>query len=64
MVRGSHFSNEFKDLMEKIFTNNGSERLTLEQIKEHPFYNGKATDYHQEFIKNVLMESQEKGEKP
>jgi len=38
--------------------------LTLEQIKEHPFYSGKATDEFQFFMKNVMIESKEKGESP
>ena len=32
-LRASHLSTEFKDLMEKIFSYDGSDRPTLEQIK-------------------------------
>lgn len=47
MVRGSQFSDDFKDLIQKILTENGKERLTLEQIKQHPFYNGRVSDNFQ-----------------
>lgn len=45
-IRASHTSHEFKDLIQKIFTENGSDRITLDQIKEHPWYKGKSCDLH------------------
>lgn len=37
-LKASHLSTEFKDLMQKIFSYDGSKRPTLEQIKDHPWY--------------------------
>jgi len=57
MVRGSNLSKDFKDLIQKILTQEGDDRLTLDQIKAHPFYSGKATDDFQFFMMNVMIES-------
>ena len=36
----NHFSEEFKDLVNLLFANNPTHRLTFSEIKKHPWYNG------------------------
>lgn len=57
MVHGSHLSDEFKDMMQRILTENGEDRLTLQEIKQHDWYRGRATDTYQEYMRNVLIKS-------
>ena len=42
MVHGSHLSDEFKDMMQKLLTDNGEDRLTLSEIKQQEFEENQA----------------------
>lgn len=42
--RKGFFSDDFKDLIGKMFKYNPKDRLTIAQIKEHAWYNGKVAD--------------------
>jgi len=64
------FSDDFKSLIQYMLAYNSSERLTIQQIKEHPWYNGPVATYEEikeEFTKrkemNDLQKKQEEAEK-
>lgn len=44
-VNGTGLSPEFKDLILRFFSYNGNERLTMEQLKNHPWMNCPTFDY-------------------
>lgn len=61
-LKASHLSTEFKDLMQRIFSEDGSLRPTIEQIKEHPWYNNKIDDDKQEQMRKILLNCHSQGE--
>jgi len=45
-------SNEFKDLIIRMLKHNPADRLTINQIKAHPWYKGK-TNCHKDAVLEV-----------
>ena len=43
-------SDEFKDLIQNMFEYNFNRRITIEQIKEHPWYKGETLTYEAVFL--------------
>jgi serine/threonine protein kinase len=52
--KSSHLSKDFKDLFEKMVNPNPSKRLSLKDIKEHPWYKGETLSVEE--MKNRLEE--------
>lgn len=46
----SKISEEFKDLMEKLLDYNYNKRLTIKEIKEHPWYTADVPSYEEVFL--------------
>ena len=46
-VNGTQLSNEFKDLVAKLFSYDPSKRITASELKEHPWFSMEGFDYEQ-----------------
>ena len=61
-LKASELSTEFKDLMQQILTIDASKRLTIEQIREHPWLNNKINEEKFEDLRQVLQNCRSQGE--
>lgn len=52
-VNGTGLSADFKDMILKLFSYNGSDRYTVEQLKAHPWLN--TSDFNHEAVRTKLM---------
>ena len=58
-VNGCHLSEDFKDLILRLFSYNPEERLTLEQLKSHPWVTNSNIDY-ENMRQSLLAAAKEK----
>lgn len=52
-VNGTGLSDDFKDMILKLFSYNGSDRYTVDQLKAHPWLN--KADFNQEAVRSQLQ---------
>jgi len=52
-VNGTNLSPDFKDMILKLFSYNGSDRYTVDQLKAHPWLN--KPGFNPELVREQLM---------
>ena len=54
-VGASNFSSEFKDLIHKMLSFDQNERISIEEIKRHPWMNIQVNDeYQKEYLRSLI----------
>jgi serine/threonine protein kinase len=61
-LKASDLSNDFKDLMQRIFSMDGNKRPTIEEIKNHPWFKNKINEEKEEQLRQALQHCHSQGE--